>query len=130
MPVIVIGAQRAELCELCTGSISTGAIILIVIIVIVCILLLTQVKVWYNYFTIFQSIAVMVQELEIKAIAKVLVALFQIVGGLGGVLKVSFPVNFKDFLRDFVSVFTFDISGYFSFGCWSTGKFTCEYTLA
>merc|ERR1711871_568593 len=34
----------------------------------------------------------------------------------------------REFLQDFVSVFTFDVSAYVSFGCWSTGKYT--YSLA
>jgi hypothetical protein len=37
-----------------------------------------KVRIWFNYIVIFQDIMGLVAELELKALAKVLIALFQV----------------------------------------------------
>ena len=41
-------------------------------------MLAMKVRIWFNYIVIFQDIMGLVAELELKALAKVLIALFQV----------------------------------------------------
>jgi Ca2+-binding EF-hand superfamily protein len=83
----------------------------------------TKVRLLFNYFTLLQGAAGLISDLQVKPIAKIIVALGQIVGGLDGVLNVSMPAIFRYFMASFMSVFKFDITLAIGLGCFSDGDY-------
>ena len=69
------------------------------------------------------------EELEIKAIFKILISALQVIGSLSTVLKISFPPLYVSFLRAFVSVFKFDISFAIAIGCVIDGAYLPSLSL-
>eukprot|EP01047_Picozoa_sp_COSAG01_P125628 COSAG01_NODE_54702_length_330_cov_0.878788_1_plen_110_part_11 len=67
---------------------------------------------------------ILASELQVKAIAKIVVVTLQIIGNLSSTLSVKMPDAFKHLLDGFIGFFSFDLSMVISFGCWSTGRFT------
>eukprot|EP01050_Picozoa_sp_SAG11_P022868 SAG11_NODE_4431_length_1897_cov_2.688543_3_plen_101_part_01 len=80
-------------CTACGERTWQGVLAVIVGISII-IALATRVKSWYNYFTFIQDILGAIEELNVKALSKIIVALGQIVGGLAEQLNVKFPTVF------------------------------------
>ena len=78
--------------------------------VVLLIIALTKIRVLYNYFSTLEQMKDMIVELEMKTIAKCILATMQILGNLATKLKVSFPFNYKNFLSTFVAFFKFDIT--------------------
>jgi Ca2+-binding EF-hand superfamily protein len=56
-------------------------------------------------------------------VTKLVVALGQIMGGLGDLLNVSMPIVFRNFMSSFMSVFKFDITLAIGLGCFSDGNY-------
>jgi Ca2+-binding EF-hand superfamily protein len=83
----------------------------------------TKVRLLFNYFTLLQDAADLIKELQIKPMAKLVVALGQIMGGLGDLLNVSMPLIFRNFMSSFMSVFKFDITLAIGLGCFSDGNY-------
>ena len=81
----------------------------------------TQVKKWFQYATICESVVDALP--EIKATAKIFISTFQIIGGLANVLSVDFPKQFHDFLSHFVSAFRFDFTLKLGLGCLAEGGY-------
>jgi hypothetical protein len=109
-------AKGDGLCTPCK-IFSTGAKIAMFVGFFVAILLLSQIGKWFRYIDVIVSIMESIEELEIKAIAKVVISAGQILGNLATVLGVTFPETFTQFLRSFSFAFSFDISATFSVGC-------------
>ena len=91
--------------------------------IFVIVLLARTTSMWYNYFVILQEIFALVQELELKAIAKQICSTMQIVGNLAAVLSITLPSTFTDFIDLIASWFRFDIVELFSLGCFSSGSY-------
>jgi hypothetical protein len=70
-----------------------------------------------------QEIVGLLQELELKAIAKQLVATMQIIGNLAAVLSITLPTVFSDFIDLIASWFRFDLVEFFNLGCFSSGSY-------
>ena len=95
------------------------------------ILAVSKINVWYNYFTVIQDLLEAVDELKsaLWPVAKIFIALFQILGGMTNVLNVGFPPSFAEFLRDLKNLLAFinlDVSLFvvsLDIGCLSDGTF-------
>ena len=83
----------------------------------------TKVRLLFNYFTLLRGAAGLISDLQVKPIVKIIVALGQIVGGLDGVLNVSMPAIFRNFMASFMSIFKFDITLAIGLGCFSDGDY-------
>jgi hypothetical protein len=110
-------------CEPCSGDTTWQGFVVLFLLVVILVVVATQVKKWYQYFGLLKDLASMVEELNLKAIGKILVATLQIIGNFSVVLNVQLPENFAAFLDAFVSFFRFDISGFVKFGCFSSGTY-------
>jgi hypothetical protein len=110
-------------CQSCTEGNIYGGVIVGTIALLVLALLVKTSKLWFNYFTTLQDIVGLVQELELKVIAKILVATMQILGNLSVVLAITMPEIFGDFLMSFVNFFKFDLVAVFGLGCLSDGGY-------
>jgi len=94
-----------------------------VLVIFVIVLLAKTAPIWYNYFVILQDVVSLVQELELKAIAKQICSTMQIVTNLAAVLSISLPTVFGDFIELVASWFRFDIVDLFDLGCLSSGSY-------
>jgi hypothetical protein len=90
--------------------------LLIVVCLVMIILLAFNVRVWYNYFTILKDSVELIQEMDLKAIGKILLTTMQLIGGFSRVLNVHLPRLFEGLL-DFLSVFDFDLA--IGLGCFT-----------
>ena len=77
----------------------------------------------FPYWVMLKDIANAVKQLKLKAIAKMLVATFQILGNISAVLKIKLPESFTGVIMGFVDWFKFDIVSMFSLGCFSSGSY-------
>ena len=64
----------------------------------------SKVHIWYNYFTIVQDLIGAFSDLkdQLWPIAKIMIALMQILGGMTSQLNISFPQVFEDFVKKFI----------------------------
>jgi predicted outer membrane repeat protein len=110
-------------CNACGTRTWLGIVICIAAIVVLAVLA-TKVRIWFNNLTLFQDALEFIGELQsVKSVVKIVVALGQIVGGLGSLLNVSMPPMFRDFVGSVLSVFRFDITEYIGIGCFSDGNY-------
>jgi Ca2+-binding EF-hand superfamily protein len=114
--------QQSGECVAC-GATTWVGIVCVVLGLLILAALATKVRVWYNYFTFLQEAAGLFQQLQIKALSKVLLALGQIVGGLAALLNVQLPTIFHDFLSTFINSLKFDISFPVGMGCIMKGAY-------
>ena len=79
-----------------------GLVVLVALVVLI--VLVSKVHIWYNYFTVVQDVIEAFSELKeaLWPIAKIFIALMQILGGLSSQLNISFPQAFKDFIKAFI----------------------------
>jgi hypothetical protein len=106
-------------CSSCEDMGYWGIVQLVGIIVLLTVVA-TQVRKWFK-FTVIGEAGEALQ--EIKAIAKIFVSTWQIIGGLANVLSIDFPKQFRDFLSKFVSAFRFDFTVNFGLGCLAEGGY-------
>jgi Ca2+-binding EF-hand superfamily protein len=109
-------------CTTC-GTGTWLGIALAIIGVVVLAVIATKVRLLFNYFTLLRGAAGLIRDLQVKPVAKIMVALGQIVGGLDGLLNVSMPAIFRNFMASFMSVFKFDITLAIGLGCFSDGDY-------
>jgi hypothetical protein len=102
-------------CIECGLTTWVGVISLFVVIGLL-IFLASKIKIWYHYFAYVESIVDTIDELQVKAIAKIVVATMQIISNLGGALNVEYPEFFKEFVNS-LGVFKFDVASSLGVGC-------------
>jgi hypothetical protein len=90
--------------------------------VVVAIFVMTQVHKWFDSVTFIKGMLELIQELQLKAVMKILVATAQIVSRFAPVLNIQMPSIFETFL-DILSIFSFDISFMIGIGCFSDGAY-------
>jgi hypothetical protein len=91
-------------------------------VVIIGVFMVTQVYKWFDSVTFIEGLLGLIQELQLKAITKIVVATAQIVSSFTPVLNIQMPPIFQKFL-DVLSIFNFDISLMIGVGCFSNGSY-------
>jgi hypothetical protein len=69
------------------------------------------------FLDIFQNMAELMAALQVKQIVKIVTVVLQIIGNIGFVLNITFPLIFNNFLTSFVNFFRFDLGVVFNVGC-------------
>ena len=91
-------------------------------VVVVGVCMATQVHKWFESVSFIEGLLALIQDLQLKAITKIVVATAQIVSSFAPVLNVQMPPIFHTFLG-VLSVFNFDISLMIGVGCFSDGSY-------
>ena len=92
-------------CEPC-GATSTfsAAFVSITVLVLLAIFAKTA-PFWYRYMSMLEDVVQLARSLELKTVAKMLVANMQILSNLPSVLSIRMPEVFATFIASFVSLF-------------------------
>ena len=75
------------------------------------------------FLDMFQIVADIAMITNLKQIGKIVTVVLQIIGNLGMVLNITFPVIFDGVLTSFVNFFRFDLSVAFNVGCISSSGY-------
>eukprot|EP01047_Picozoa_sp_COSAG01_P049848 COSAG01_NODE_4981_length_4573_cov_2.672105_2_plen_1101_part_00 len=102
-------------CTACGASTWIIAVVLSLVLMVGLAALLTVDR-WHSYFSVLQEIAGHMDELELKAILKILVATMQIVSAFANALNLQMPYDFRRLLQ-MLAVFRFDFIGVVGLGC-------------
>jgi hypothetical protein len=95
----------------------------VTVAVVLSVFVMTQVHKWFDSITIIEGLLGLIQELQLKAVLKIVIATAQIVSRFAPVLNIQMPSIFQTFL-DVLSIFSFDISFMIGIGCFSDGAYT------
>lgn len=118
--------KEGKTCAPC-GEMSTLGFVVTIVLIVLIIALAMNIRLVYNYFATLQQLVELMQELQLQAISKTVLATMQILGNLAINLQVVFPLNYKSFLSEIVSYFRFDITVlimHLDFGCMSDGSYS------
>eukprot|EP01047_Picozoa_sp_COSAG01_P040076 COSAG01_NODE_3349_length_6224_cov_19.144653_1_plen_1296_part_00 len=102
-------------CLACGAATWAGAAIL-ALILILGVVALIMVNRWGPYFAKLQELAGYLNELEVKAVAKIFVATMQIVSAFANVLNLEMPFDFQSLLN-LLAIFRFDVMSLVGLGC-------------
>jgi hypothetical protein len=114
-------AKADGTCTACK-TFSTEMKVAVVFGILLVIFLAVNLGKWIRYFDAAVAVLELINELELKAIGKIMVSALQILGNLAAVLGVTFPESFVAFLSTFTFAVSFDITATFSFGCVMEGQ--------
>jgi hypothetical protein len=102
-------------CATCDETTAFGVAILVLVMLFI-VLLFAKIDKWYDAVSTVKAIIDLVRELELQAIAKVLVATMQIITNFAKVLSIPFSEDFQVLLK-LLAIFRFDISLTLGIGC-------------
>lgn len=80
-------------------------------------------KYWFGSFTTMRECVEIIREMQLSVLLKILLVTTQIASGLGSVLQISFPSNFKTFLQALATLVQFDWYVFVGIGCVLHGNY-------
>ena len=115
--------QKNGRCEPCGETSALSGILVVVGVLLLLGIIAKFFTVLYNWITILQEIYELSKDMQLKAVGKICLALFQVIGAFSLALGVQFPAIFDNFVEGIMGFFRLDITSMISFGCVTSGAY-------